>query len=283
MITSRATLIGFTAVLLWSLLATLTVATKPVPPFQLNALCFGIGTLVGLVWIGATGQKFAVLRGQPPALWLTGILGLFASHTLYFTAITMAPPAETSLIAYLWPLLIVILSGLLPGEKLRPTHVVGALMAFSGAALVVLGGTGFSGAYLPGYLVAIVYAFTWASYSVLSRRFGTAPVATVTLFCAGTAILSTVAHLMLETTSAPASSLGWLAVLALGAGPVGSAFYLWDHGMKRGNIQLLGVASYAAPALSTLLLIVTGTSGFAWTLLAAAFLITTGALIAART
>ena len=37
--------------------------------------------------------------------------------------------------------------------------------------------------------------------------------------------------------------------------PVGAAFYAWDHGVKHGNIQVLGAASYAAPLLSTLVLI----------------------------
>ena len=44
----------------------------------------------------------------------------------------------------------------------------------------------------------------------------------------------------------------------MGLGPVGAAFFTWDFGMKRGDIQMLGVASYAAPLLSTLALVVTG-------------------------
>ena len=44
----------------------------------------------------------------------------------------------------------------------------------------------------------------------------------------------------------------WGAVLALGIGPVGAAFYVWDYGVKRGDIRVLGAASYAAPVLSTL-------------------------------
>ncbi len=47
--------------------------------------------------------------------------------------------------------------------------------------------------------------------------------------------------------------------------PVGAAFYTWDYGVKKGNIQILGVASYSAPVLSTLVLIV---AGFCRTILA---------------
>jgi len=38
-------------------------------------------------------------------------------------------------------------------------------------------------------------------------------------------------------------------VVALGLGPVGLAFFTWDVGMKRGDIQMLGTLSYAAPLL----------------------------------
>jgi drug/metabolite transporter (DMT)-like permease len=36
------------------------------------------------------------------------------------------------------------------------------------------------------------------------------------------------------------------------------AFFAWDIGMKRGDIRLLGAASYITPLLSTLLLILCG-------------------------
>src|ERR1700761_6374871 len=48
-----ATLIGLTAILMWSLLAVMTVATGTIPAFQLAAMTFAIGALVGaLAWIG---------------------------------------------------------------------------------------------------------------------------------------------------------------------------------------------------------------------------------------
>ncbi len=279
---NRATRIGFGAVLLWSLLATLTVAAQPVPPFQLNALCFSIGTVVGLGWMFASGQKLAVFRHQPTATWLVGILGLFGYHAFYFTALRLAPAAQASLIAYLWPLLIVLLSGLLPSETLRRTHILGAAIAFSGAVLVVSGGDGFSGQAWAGYAAALVCAFTWSGYSLLSRRQAHAPTANVTVYCAATALLSVLAHFYFESTTWPSSFSGWLAILALGIGPVGIAFYLWDYGVKRGNIQILATASYAAPILSTFLLVAVTDTNLTYRVALAAVLVTTGAVIASR-
>ena len=124
--TGKATLIGFTAIAMWALLAMLTILTAPVPPFLLNALCFGIGGAIGLVWTARRG--FGVLRGVPWTVYAFGTLGLFGYHALYFTAFRIAPTAETGLIAYLWPLFIVLFSGLLPGERLHPLHIIGALL-----------------------------------------------------------------------------------------------------------------------------------------------------------
>ncbi len=134
----RATLIGFVAVLLWALLALFTVFTAPMPPLQLNAVCFAIGGVIGVIWIVATGG-IGRLRGVPWYVYVFGTAGLFGYHFLYFSALRAAPAAEAGLIAYLWPLLIVLFSGLLPGERLRTGHVIGAAISFAGAALVVTG------------------------------------------------------------------------------------------------------------------------------------------------
>jgi drug/metabolite transporter (DMT)-like permease len=276
----RATAIGFTAVLMWSLLALFTIGSAPVPPLMLNAICFGIGGMIGLVWTARQG--FDVLRGVSWKVYAFGTIGLFGYHFLYFTAFRLSPTAETGLIAYLWPLFIVLMSGLLPGERLRLPHVIGALIAFAGAAVIVLGReTDASGSAL-GLVLAFVCAVTWAAYSVLSRRLGAVPTESVTVFCLATAALSVVTHLMLEETVWPRDGMGWAAVLALGLGPVGAAFFTWDIGMKRGDIQLLGVASYAAPLLSTLALVAAGIAKPNWSIAVAAALITAGAALAAR-
>ncbi len=279
---AKATAIGFTAILMWALLALMAIGSAPVPPFLLNALCFGIGGTLALVWVLA-GPGLSVLRGVSWKVYAFGTIGLFGYHALYFTAFRIAPAAETGLIAYLWPLFIVLFSGLLPGERLSLLHVLGAVIAFAGAALILLA-RGDDGGDLPlaGLVLAFLCALTWAAYSVLSRRLGTVPTESVTVYCLATAVLSLAAHLIWEDTQWPADGWGWVAVIGLGLGPVGAAFFTWDIGMKKGDIQLLGVASYAAPLLSTLALIAGGRAQATPVLLAAAALITGGAVLAAR-
>lgn len=278
-----ATLIGFSAVLLWSLLAFFTAASGTMPAFQLTAITFGIGGLAGAaLWLVRPSAARA-LR-QPLPVWLLGVGGLFGYHFCYFFALRSAPPVEAGLINYLWPLLIVLFSALLPGERLKPWHVIGALIALAGAVLVVTRGTGFGfeAQYALGYGAALAAALIWAGYSVLSRRFPQVPSDAITGFCLVTAVLSGLCHLWLETTVWPDTLTQWAAIVALGLGPVGLAFYVWDIGVKHGDIQVLGAASYSAPLLSTLVLIASGYASFSPIVLVACLLITIGALVAAR-
>ncbi|MCB1439961.1 MAG: DMT family transporter [Nitratireductor sp.] len=276
----NATLSGFAAIGMWAMLALFTAASGSVPPFQLLAMTFLVGGGVGLAgWVIKPPRRGSL--ALPPVVWLVGIGGLFGYHFFYYTALRNAPVAEAGLIAYLWPLLIVLFSSLLPGERLRWYHLIGALAGFAGAALLITGRSSMAGTgnWL-GYASAMACALIWSGYSVISRLFKTAPTDAVTVYCLATALLSALCHLAFETTVWPANLLEWLAVLALGLMPVGLAFYLWDHAVKHGPIQLIGSAAYAAPVLSTMVLVATGFAEPGWRLVAAAILVTAGAIVA---
>lgn len=282
MTTRSATLIGLTAILMWSLLAVMTVATGTIPAFQLAAMTFAIGGLVGLLtWIGRRGAPQSLL--QRPVAWIVGVSGLFGYHALYFLALRYAPPAEAGLLNYLWPLLIVLFSSFLPGERLAPHHVIGAMSGLAGTVLLFVGnGAEFAPSQLPGLLAAFIAAFIWAIYSVLSRRLKSVPTDAVAGFCLVTAALAALVHAAIETTVWPDGAVQWLSVVALGVFPVGAAFYAWDIGMKRGDIRVIGAASYATPLLSTAFLILAGFAKPSPNIVLAAILIAGGGLIAAR-
>jgi drug/metabolite transporter (DMT)-like permease len=292
MLRRRATAIGFGAILLWALLALFTTgavdrAGSPLPPFQLIAMTFGIAfvasLLRGFLLQARTGASPFTTWRQRPSVWLLGAGGLFFYHFFYFTALGNAPAVDASLICFLWPLRIVLLSSLLPGERLTLVHVVGATMGFAGAALIPLERAGwtlqFEAQYWVGYVAAGACALTWSSYSVLSRRVGDVPIDAVGGFCGATALLGLIAHLVLETTTMP-SPMAWLAILGLGIGPVGLAFFLWDFGVKHGDIKLLAVAAYLGPLLSTVALVVAGEARATPILAVACLLIVFGAAVA---
>ena len=278
---------GLAAIGLWGALAALSVLAGAIPPFQMVAMTFTVGASLGIVRARRRGVGWGELVRWPARVWLLGIAGLFGYHALYFGALQLAPPAEANLVNYLWPLLIVLLSAPFAADnergRLAWTHLAGAGLGFAGVALLAFGrGIGFSADHALGYGLALGCAVTWALYSVLSRRFGETPTDAIAAFCAASALLSLLCHLVFERTVWPASTAAGLAVLALGIGPAGGAFYLWDHAVKRGDIRALGALSYATPILSTALLIACGLAEPTGTLLLAAVLVTSGAALASH-
>jgi drug/metabolite transporter (DMT)-like permease len=280
---TAATFTGLAAVFMWSFLSLLTVASGTMPPFQLAAITFAIGGMIGVAsWI--VRPDAARSLKQPLIVWLLGVGGLFGYHALYFIALRLAPPAEAQLFNYLWPLLIVLFSAFLPNEKLKSHHIFGVLLGLAGTLVLIAGmrGVEIKQEYIVGYACALGAALAWSSYSVLSRPFKNVPSDAVAGFCLATAALSLLCHLLFEQTVWPNTTTQWLSILALGIFPVGLAFYAWDRGVKFGDIRALGAASYAAPLLSTIFLVLAGYAEPRWSLALAAILISLGGVVAAK-
>jgi drug/metabolite transporter (DMT)-like permease len=281
---ARATAIGFLAVVTWGLLAYFSKLAGDIPPLQITAMSFTIGGLVGVVsWPFRPGAARVLLQ-HSPIVWVHNVAGLFGAHFLYFMAVQRAPVLEVSLIAYLWPLFIVLFAGLLPGEKLKSHHLIGVVLGLIGAWFVVSKGQqfGLSQGLQSGHLIALPYAIYWAAYSVSIRRYGAISSDIVAGFCLVTGVLAGLSHMLLETTVWPLSGVQLVAIVGLGILPLGLGFYAWDFGMKKGDPIVLGASAYAAPLLSTLVLLVSGFAVFHWSIGVACLLITIGAVLAAK-
>jgi len=277
---SVATLAGCGAIGLWAFLALLSRAASEVPPLQLTAISFAVSAVLGVVWLAGRGQ-LAELR-QPTLAWLHGVGGLFGFHALYFASLAHAPPATANLINYTWPLLLVLMSAAILRLRLTWRHLLGTTLALLGCAVLLGGDAAFPAGAMLGYSLAATSAVVWALYSVLARRFAKVPSGAIVGFCGATALLAAVLHGMTGPWITP-SPTAWLAMVALGVGPVGLAFALWDVGMKHGDPRLLGTLAFATPVLSTLLLTSVGLAPFTTTTFLAAALVASGGYIAAQT
>ena len=278
---TKSTVAALGAIALWATLAALGLSLRHVPPFLLTGTALLIGSLIALPW---------VLR--QPSLWRIelrtlglGVFGLFGFHFLLFMSLRSAPPVEANLVNYLWPLLMVLLAPvLLVGVPLRAAHVVAALMGFAGAALAIvggMGGTAGSGGWYVGYALAMASAFVWASYSLLCQRVPPFPTAAIGLFALVSGLLSLACHVALEP-AVPLTLQDWGLLAAMGVGPLGAAFFLWDIALKTGDVRHIGILSYITPLASTALLIVVSGRALTWNIAAAAALILGAAVFGTR-
>ena len=262
----RYILAALASVTMWGTLALLTVMVLRLPPFFILAVAFGVSAVLGLPRI----KSWIV----PPSVLLLGIYGIFGFHVFYVIALATAPPVEANLIVEAWPLLIVLLSPLFIGGKLKLYHVAGASIAFIGAILIVSGGHLILSSNLYAYLPAIAAAIIWSTYSLLTKRVGNFSSAAIGGFCAAAAILSLALHLAFEQQVQPTIQ-EWTALVLLGLGPLGGAFYTWDYALKHGDSRIIGALSYLIPLIATLLLVtigqepLTATTAFAMVLIIA--------------
>ena len=237
------------AILLWSTLATLGLALAHLPPFLLTGCALVLGALPGLPrW-----RQWRV----PMRTLMLGIAGLFGFHFLLFLALRFAPPVEANLVNYLWPLLIVVLTPVAPA-RLAPRRASrgGRALGLAGAALAIgVAPASIDARAAIGFAFACGSALTWACYSLLVRRVPPFSSWAIGGFALASGSLALACHVLFEPRAAIAPGDAWK-LLALGLGPMGIAFYLWDVAMKRGDPRVIGVLAYATPVLSTALLVV---------------------------
>ena len=292
----KANVYALAAIALWASLSALGVSLKHVPPFLLTGIALMIGSMLAWPFVLRDRRQWQVA----PRLLGLGVFTLFGFHFLLFIALRMAPAVEVNLVNYLWPLFIVVLAPLyLPGVTRRRVHLVAVVVGFAGAAIAILGNRDpGSAANLPapaltgsalgsalGYGMALGSAIIWANYSLQTKRAalnGTGfPTAAIGLFGLVSGAMSLLCHWALEP-STTLSGPDWLLLAAMGLGPLGAAFFLWDKALKLGDARQIGILSYLTPLASTVLLMAVTERPLSWRIALAAGMIIGAALLGTR-
>ncbi|WP_244787900.1 DMT family transporter [Cupriavidus pauculus] len=236
------------AILLWASFATLVSFAPNVPPFLLTGLALCTGSLTCL---------HRVREWRVPLRTLAfGVTCLFAYNAGLVLAFRLAPIVEANLINYLWPLILVLLGTTVWHGVDCMAKLLGALLGFGGCILAITSGSGsvaFSGDYAVGYAMALLAALVWAVYSLGARWLPPFSSWAVGGFCLGAGLLAIASHLVFEDTVALSGvETGW--ILAIGLGPLGIAFVLWDRAMRSANAAQVGILGYCTPVLSMICL-----------------------------
>jgi len=271
------TVIGYSALIFWALAAPFTVKIRAIPVFETLTVVFTVSFFVSIIRLTYSG-RWAELK-QPWFLWCIGFLGIYGNDLLYIAAFKHAPPAQADLINYLWPVIVILFTGLLPDEKLSFKHILAAAFGFTGVyVLINQNGEGLDSQYLFGYILAFLDAVVWSVYTLVARRFGKSPVEMIGMYCGAGAICSFFIHFYFEPFYTPQLNQ-WIILFCMGLTTQCLAYFFWDFGIKRGDFKLLSILSYGNPILSIAFLILFGMAKPSFELFLACILVSFGGLI----
>jgi drug/metabolite transporter (DMT)-like permease len=271
--------LGFCALLMWSLMSLLMSELSAMPIFQMTSCIFSTTFLV--VALKLTIKKQWHRIRQPWWVWAVGTAGICGSDYCYIAAFKHAPPAHIEFIDYLWPFLIILLTSALPKEKFTLPQVIGGLLCILGVYFL-LASSGRSLMdmqimHIKGYAFALMGALAWSVYSVVSRTVrARIPTEMYGMYAGIGAVTSFIMHHWTETWAVP--TLYESALIGL-VGLFGLAYMLWDASSRAGNVKILNLLAYFAPLMSVTFLVIAGKQAFSAHLVLACFWVICGVIV----
>lgn len=256
-----ATTIGFLGVLLWSFSALFMAVLKNIPPAQIIAIALGVSFILSAIKITYQGHWHQLK--QPAVIWFFGIIGIIVNNFAYIGATKFAPVEQVSLIVSLAPIFLIVFATLILKENFQIKYLLSGIVGLLGVYVLVTQGKGLSFInmdFVPGYVLALIAALTWASYT-LSLRYHKAPIDMIGIFCGLGALCAAIIHFNFETTVIP-NTEQWLVLAGLGTMMLWLAYYLWAFGIMHGDIRLLSIYLYTIPVFSIIWLILFGKTNF---------------------
>jgi drug/metabolite transporter (DMT)-like permease len=164
-------------------------------------------------------------------LILLGAIGYVGESLAYFMALTMASAGLVALLLYIYPALVTALSAIFLKEHLTPAKLVALFLALSGTALTI---RITSGGSMLGILLGIAAAVDYAIYILLGSRIvrRSSPLGSTTVIIISTASVYT-GIIAIRGATFPATSNGWMAIIAIALISTVLAFTTFFAGLKR--------------------------------------------------
>jgi RarD protein len=197
-------------------------------------------------------KKIKLPRGRAlGASILMGAVGYASQSLLYFSALTVAPVSIVSLVLYLYPSLVTILSLLFLKEHLSLLKLIALILALGGMVLTVQphGNGNIEGIFL-SLLSAIIYSIYIVVGSRVTSYASTMAVSTIVIFSASVVYTIIVA---INGVAFPHTTVGWLSILAIAIISTVFAIVAFFVGVEKIGPSNAAILSTIEPVVSVVL------------------------------
>jgi drug/metabolite transporter (DMT)-like permease len=250
---------AFVAIVLWGLSFVATkAALREVSPVTLIVTRFAMGAALLHGALAMRREPLVPPRSAWPALALMGFVGVFVHQLLQAHALTLTTAVRTGWLIGLTPVWSAVIAAIFLRERFGASRAAGLALGLAGAILVVTRGRFESGLLLlpatRGDLLVLASTLNWAIYTALGhgtiRRLGSLR-ATAGALGIGWAML--VPLFVLAGGWADYDRLttaGWAAVVFLGLGCSGLAYWLWYGALERIDTAKVAAFLYLEPLVT---------------------------------
>lgn len=231
----------------------LKAALVELPPLAARGLAGSLAALGLLVLAVALRSPLAVPRAERP--WLLAYGGLNVGAWMGFSTLGLLwlNAGEAAVVAYTMPVWAALLAWPMLGERPTVPRVAALALGLGGVAVLMGGGpVGGLAGKLPGLLLLLAAAFSFALGAVLSKRRPLAlhPLTSVVWQVALGTVPILGLSLLIETPEWGAAGLrGWGAVLYMAAVPLSLCYVTWFAALRRLPANAASLGTLATPLI----------------------------------
>ena len=177
-----------------------------------------------------------------------GFLGCYLYYVLLYAALARTTAAEGFILAYTWPILVLILAVILLGEPLTARKLIAIFISFVGIVVIVTQGRIFSVQLtsLPGDLLALAGAGAFALFSVLGKGYNFDQTIAVFVYFTAALIAVLVSAPFFTTLVWPSRPI-WPWLIYNGLLVNGVSYIWWFKALEHGDTPIISNALYLTP------------------------------------
>ncbi len=247
----------FLCILLW---ASIPVASKKIllEMDYLQMLFFSsLFSLLTLFIILLITGKYRELkrhhRWEYGNMLFLGFLGAYLYYILLYAAFSLTTAQEGFILAYTWPILVLLLAFLILKERITLRKISAILLSFLGIIIVISRGNleSVQPTNFLGDILALSGAFVFALFSILGKKNNYERVIAAFMYFLIASLLSLITMLFFSTFSFPTlTTLFWL--LYNGILVNGVTYVWWFRALERVETHIVSTMLYLTPFISLL-------------------------------
>jgi len=180
-----------------------------------------------------------------------GFLGCHLYYFLLYGALALTTAAEGFILAYTWPIMIMILAVIILREPLTVRKIAGIFISFFGIVVIVTQGSIVTVQLtsLRGDLLALAGALSFALFSVLGKRYKFDQTISVFVFFATALLLVLITAPATSGIPWPSAKI-WPWLLYNGLLVNGVSYIWWFKALEHGKTHIISNALYLTPFVS---------------------------------